>query len=307
MPRKKPTSEWAKEKLDRLIEMTAIISKECQGQYAEPEYGFWSIKKEIALMFWIWPFLQIAKEYFKFFYYLDLFAGSGLMKADNVDFVGSPIVAMGSTLPEVKFDKYVCLEIDPSRKDMLEKRALIASKYFETFPPTIFQADCNLELDKILKNHCPNDRACFLAFVDPQRITDLKWTTLHTLLTHGKGDIILNFPTSPIVRNLRKLESQDALTDFFGDSMWREVDPHATAIVEYFVNKISEYRSWVDSFPVKDDQHHRLYDLIFATNSKGMKNAFDDLKERLNRIQTKDIRGLYSVIAGDQRQLPLFP
>jgi hypothetical protein len=70
--------------------------------------------------------------------------------------------------------------------------------------------------------------------------------------------------------------------------------------------KISGHRSQVDSLPVKDEQNRRLYDLIFATGSEGMKNALVDLKNRLNRIQTKDIRGLYSVVVGDQKQLTDF-
>jgi hypothetical protein len=110
----------------------------------------------------------------------------------------------------------------------------------------------------------------------------------------------------PIIRNLRVHESESAITDFFGDDSWRQVEPNAEAILEYFMRKISRYRSQVDSLPVKDEQNRRLYDLIFATGSRGMKNVLVDLKNRLNRIQTKDIRGLYSVVSGDQKQLTGF-
>jgi three-Cys-motif partner protein len=307
MPAKIPTDKWLRSKLDRLVEMTDLVSRECPDQYSEPEYGFWSIKKEIALMYWIWPFLQIAYNWFDSFYYIDLFAGSGLMKADDVSFVGSPIVAIGSTLSGKKFSQYICFEVDESRKSVLEKRAAVACRHFGTCDAKIFQSDCNIELDKILRDCCPSEKACFLAFVDPQRITDLKWTTLHKLLTHGKGDVILNFPTMPITRNLRVPESENALTDFFGDDLWRQVEPNAEAILGYFMRKMSVHRSQVESLPVKDEQNRRLYDLIFATGSKGMKNALVDLKNRLSRIQTKDIRGLYSVVVGDQKQLADFP
>lgn len=307
MPPKIPTGEWLRSKLDRLVEMTELVSKECTGQYSEPDYGFWSIKKEIALMYWIWPFLQIAYRYFDSFYYIDLFAGSGLMKADEVSFVGSPIVAIGSTLSDKKFSEYICFEVDENRKLALEKRAAVACKHFGTYDAKIFQSDCNIELEKILKEFCPIGKTCFLAFIDPQKITDLKWTTFHKLLTHGKGDVILNFPTMPIIRNLRVPESESALTDFFGDDLWRQVRPDAEAILEYLIRKISLYRAEVDSLSVRDERNHRLYDLIFATGSKGMKNVLDDLKNRLNRIQTKDIRGLYSVVAGEQKQLNNFP
>jgi three-Cys-motif partner protein len=306
MPRKIPTSEWLRSKLDRLIEMRDLVSKECPDQYSEPDYGFWSIKKEIALMYWIWPFLQIASKYFESFYYIDLFAGSGLMKAEDVFFVGSPIVAIGSTLLDKKFSQYICIEADESRKVALEKRAAVACKKFGTCDAKIFHSDSNIALGNILRECCPSDKTCFLAFIDPQKITDLKWPTLHMLLTHGKGDLIINFPTMAIVRNLRVPESRNAITDFIGDPSWSQIEPTAEAIVGYFEGKISLHRSKVDSLPVKDEQGRRLYDLIFATDSQGMKNVLDDLKNRLNKIKTKDIRGLYSVVTGDQAQLTGF-
>jgi three-Cys-motif partner protein len=308
VPRKIPTSEWLQKKLDRLIEMRDLVSKECPDQYSEsdPDYGFWSIKKEIALMYWIWPFLQIAPKYFDSFYYIDLFAGSGLMKAENVFFVGSPIVAIGSTLPDKKFSQYICIEADKSRKIALEKRAAVACKNFGTCDAKIFHSDSNIELGNILRECCPSEKTCFLAFIDPQKITDLKWTTLLMLLTHSRGDLIINFPTMAIVRNLRVPESESAITDFIGDSAWPQIEPNAEAILRYFESKISLHRSKVDSLPIKDEQGHRLYDLIFATGSQGMKNVLDDLKNRLNKIKTKDIRGLYSVVTGDQAQLTGF-
>jgi three-Cys-motif partner protein len=309
MPAKIPTGEWLQSKFGRLVEMTKIVSAECQGQYLEPEYGFWSLKKEIALMYWIWPFLQIASQHFVSFYYIDLFAGSGLMKADSYYFVGSPIVAVGSTLPDKKFSEYICLEIVKSRREALERRAVIAAKHFRTCCPRIFGVDCNKELPRILDDFCPRDRTCFLAFVDPEGISDLKWDTLHKLLVHGKGDIILNFPTSGIIRNFSQPQSEKALSDFFGDSGYKEISPTADNMVEYYKNKIASadgFRRTVDNLPITDESSHRLYDLIFATGSTGMSKVMSDMKKRLDRIKTKDFREIHRVIAGPQSQLTSF-
>jgi hypothetical protein len=79
-----------------------------------------------------------------------------------------------------------------------------------------------------------------------------------------------------------------------------------TDIEEAFDNYkfcISRLRAFVDSLEVRDKQHHRLYDLVFATNSRGMRNALTDLKRRLDKIQTTTIRGLYAVAAEGQKQL----
>jgi three-Cys-motif partner protein len=301
-----PTSDWLKNKLDRLVEMTEVVKKECPQQYseAEPAYGFWSIKKEIALMYWIYPFQQIAKNYFKSFYYIDLFAGAGLMKAENFFFVGSPIVAVSSTLKDKGFSQYICIESDEARKVALEKRIQATCTHFGTCKPKVFQGNCNVEIDRILKQFCPTDNTCFLAFIDPQGISDLKWKTLQKLLTHGKGDIILNFPTMGINRNLTIPECASVLTEFIGDDDWKECD--IEEVLDNFKGNLSQYRGVVDSIEVKDEHNHRLYDLVFATNSQGMKNALGDLKEKLNKIQTKDIRGLYAVVAEGQKQLDLW-
>jgi hypothetical protein len=78
---------------------------------------------------------------------------------------------------------------------------------------------------------------------------------------------------------------------------------NADNFLAHFKRRISVYRSEVDSLEVKDDKNHRLFDLVFATNSRGMKNALNDLKKRLDAIHTKDIKGLYSVVAEGQMQL----
>jgi three-Cys-motif partner protein len=298
-----PTSEWLRARLDRLLEITEVVKKLTPKLYSEPDpaYGFWSIKKEIALMYWAYPFQQIAKNYFKSFYYIDLFAGSGLMKAEKSFFVGSPIVAIASTLKEHQFSQYICMETSEERKVALEKRAEAACNHFGTCGAKVYLADCNVQLESVLKSCCPASDSCFLAFIDPQGYSDLKWKTVERLLRHGKGDIILNFPTMGINRNLKNPECASGLSDFFGDADWEDCD-----IEEAFENYkfcISELRAFVDSLEVRDKQQHRLYDLVFATNSRGMSNALSDLKRRLDKIQTKTIRGLYKVAAEGQKQM----
>jgi three-Cys-motif partner protein len=304
-----PTDEWLKDKLDRLVEMTEIVKKESPELYtpADPDYGFWSIKKEIALMYWSYPFQIIASKYFKSFYYIDLFAGSGLMKAENSFFVGSPIVAVNSTLKDKPFSKYVCVEFDPTRKAVLEKRMEKVCNHFQTCEPHVLQADSNKEIDTILKECGHEENTCFLAFIDPQKYTDLKWNTLEKLLKHGKGDIILNFPTMSITRNLGIEDCIPSLSEFIGDTYWTNLSMVNTEnVLEHFKGNIRRYRNEVDSLEVRDDLNHRLFDLIFATNSQGMKNVVDDLKKKLDTIRTKDIKGLYAVVAQGQKQMKDF-
>lgn len=315
MPQRIPTSKWLEAKLQRLFEMTNIILEVDTKQYNEPQYGFWSLKKEIALMYWIWPHLQIAKEYFRSFYYLDLFAGSGLMKAGEQYFVGSPIVALGATLPDVQFEDYIYVEIDRSRSSTLERRVKVAAQSYNTPIPKVINGDCNEDLSVILDMICKKGESnvCFLAFVDPEGIKDVQWKTIHGLLTHCRGDMILTFPTSGIVRNINMAKENEKLVQlfsaFFGDDGWKALEGDGDEVVEYYKSKlvnINGFRKAVHNIPVKDEMNHRLYDLIFATGSRGMSKAVSDLKRRLDRIKTKDIHLLSDVIIGDQPQLDSF-
>jgi three-Cys-motif partner protein len=229
------------------------------------------------------------------------------MKAENQFFVGSPIVAVNSTLKDKPFSKYVCVESDSKRKIALEQRMAKVCNHFQTCNPNVLQADSNKEIDTILKECGSQDNTCFLAFVDPQKYTDLKWNTLEKLLKHGKGDIILNFPTMSITRNLGIENCIPSLSDFIGDDQWTNFTVVNTDnVLEHFKQHIRQYRSAVDSLEIRDDLNHRLFDLIFATNSQGMKNVVDDLKKKLDAINTKDIKGLYSVVAQGQKQMKDF-
>ena len=304
-----PTSEWLKSKLNRLVEMTDVLKTISPEIYTEvdPDYGFWSLKKEIALMFWIYTFQTIANKWFDSYYYIDLFAGSGLMEAENCLFVGSPVVAVSSTLKEKPFCKYICIECDKARRDVLQKRIDKLCMHLEASGAEVIQADCNQEIGNILKEYSPKGKTCFLAFVDPQKYTDLKWTTLETLMRFGTGDIILNFPTMSLNRNITKIESRQSVSEFIGDEKWTHLSNlNIDNVLEHFKAKMNRYRRRVHSLTVEGDRNNRLFDLVFATNSRGMKNALDDLSTKLDAINTKTIKGLYSVVAQGQFQMSSF-
>jgi len=303
-----PTDEWLQDKLIRLEKMTDLVKEFSPSLYteADPNYGFWSIKKEIALMYWSYPFQIIASKHFASFYYIDFFAGSGLMKAEKDFFVGSPIVAVSSSLKEKSFSKYICVEYDLERKVALEQRMTHVCKDCQTCSPTVIQADTNKEIDTILKE-CSRDNSCFLAFIDPQKYTDLKWSTLEKLMKHGKGDIILNFPTMSITRNLGNADCLKSLSEFFGDDQWSTLSiVNTDTVLEHFKQNIRKYRNNVDSLEVRDETNHRLFDLVFATSSTGMNNVVASLKKKLDAIRTKDIKGLYAVVAQKQKQMKDF-
>ena len=313
MTRKKLSQhEWLERRLHRLIDLRDKILAVDSDVYGEPEYGFWSLKKEIALMYCIWPFLQIAKKYFESYHYLDLFAGSGMMKVDEKTFfVGSPIVALGGTPPDIEFNSYVCFEIEKRRAAILETRLKMVSSELGVGPCKVFKNDCNEQLPLILKSTCNDqpDKTCFLAFVDPEGF-EVRWDTIQTLLKHCKGDLLLTFQTSGILRNIERAKKDAALagtlTSFFGCQYWRELEVDEDAIVRFYMsrlNTIDGKNRTTYNIEVKDEKNHRLYDIILATGSTGMSKVISDLKQRLDRIRTRDIRSLSNALAGQSTQL----
>lgn len=97
-----------------------------------------------------------------------------------------------------------------------------------------------------------------------------------------------------VSRNLPIPECVPVLTEFLGDFKW--IGKNVEEVFNDYKRRIACYRHDVDSIEVLDEHNHRLYDLVFTTSSVGMKNALNDLEERLNQIKTKDIRGFYEVV-----------
>lgn len=308
-----PTADWILDKLKRLQEMTKVLQTISPEMYTpvDHDYGFWSLKKEIALMYLAYPFQNIANSpisHFSSYYYIDLFAGSGLMKvSDNQFFVGSPVVAIGSTLKNKPFSEYICIEADENRCNVLQQRLDAACTHYQTCKAKVVNADTNTEIGKVLRQNSPKGNTCFLAFVDPEKYTDLKWSTLETLMMFGKGDIIFNFPSMSVNRNLPNKESYPSLSTFVGDKKWVNMSPLTLdSFLEYFLNKMRLYRKEVHSVRVNGAGKNRLFDLVFATNSKGMNNSLQDLNSRLDGMQTETIEGLQQVALGKQKQLAGF-
>ena len=312
MPKKGiSTSDWLQDKLDRLVKMTEDLRQISPEVYTtvDHDYGFWSLKKEIALMYLAYPFQNIAKNHFSSYYYIDLFAGSGLMKAEDTFFVGSPVVAIGSTLKDKPFSKYICIEADQNRCKVLQQRLDAACNHYQTCKPEVVHADTNAEIGSVLQKYAPKGDTCFLAFVDPEKYTDINWSTLETLMRFGKGDVILNFPSHSVVRNLPTRTSAGAvasLSTFVGSSDWASQLMSLDDFLDFFKAKMRMHRREVHSITLFGDGRKRLFDLVFATNSAGMNNSLQDLSKRLDKIKTKTIKGLSEVANEKQKQLSGF-
>ncbi|MGD0176032.1 MAG: three-Cys-motif partner protein TcmP [Candidatus Bathyarchaeia archaeon] len=296
--------------------LLALKKHYLEGDTALPqdaEYGFWSLKKLIAINYLIPQFGRLARTgNFTHCYYLDVLAGSGLVKLENDTTIpGSAIVALAAPTTEPHFEKYFFIERDPSKSDLLKKRlkrvAETTDREYE-----VMAGDCNAVLPGILNAIYKSDQehTCFLALFDPEGYSETVWSTVESLLAHGKGDLIFNF-TEGIARNVEKARTDPSylpsLQRYFGesDNDWLQCDGYDRLIdhFSYRLGHVNEIRRTTFRIDVRGEDNRPLYALLIATGSSGYANIVNDLKKRLDVIEVRDLKSTYDQLVGKSRSI----
>ena len=107
--------------------------------------------------------------------YVDLFAGPGVCKIEGTEdrIPGAPLIAAHAPNP---FRKILLYELDQTSADACEERL---SKIISNSQFKFFRGDCNQEVSKIA-SEIPRGTLT-LAFIDPEKLDDLK-VTIHRSL-----------------------------------------------------------------------------------------------------------------------------
>lgn len=161
--------------------------------------------------------------------YIDLEAGPGKNKfRENGEVVlGSPLLALTTKHP---FDNYFLVEQDRDLFASLEQRVRQSER---TDRIVLFNEDCNSAINKIAAaiEHidCLKDSGKWdslnVAFVDPEGL-EVHWDTIATLGKRIRCDLVINFSTSGITRNIAsayKSPGETAIDRLFGNRKWRTV------------------------------------------------------------------------------------
>jgi three-Cys-motif partner protein len=274
-------------------------------------YGFWSLKKLIAIGYLIPQFGRLARTgNFTHCYYLDLLAGSGLVRLEEgVTFPGSAIVALAASTTEPHFEKYYFVESEPAKANLLKMRlGRVHGELRKEY--VVIPQDCNTALPGILDNIYRQDpkRSCFFALFDPEGYSETAWSTVQSLLARGKGDLVFNF-TEGIARNVEKARNVPSyvasLQRYFGDRDWMQCFGY-DKLIAYFSRKlesVDQIRRTIFRIDVKADDNRPLYALLIATGSSGYANIVDDLKTRLDRTTVRDLRSMYDQLTGRTRPI----
>lgn len=198
--------------------------------------------------------------------YVDLYSGPGKvrLREDGGIFDGSPLIALGYS--KVPFTTVVLCDIDDENISTLRARTAPYAGRTRIIP-----GDCNAMADKIvaaLPKHGLN-----IAFVDPFSLEPLHFATLAKLASLTRLDVVVNFPTQPVKRNLHHYLKPDnqTLDRALGTDAWRKnvrspSDVHL--VLDVLISQLENlgYTGTRNrTISVKNSTNTELYRLIFAS------------------------------------------
>ena len=154
--------------------------------------------------------------------YIDLLAGPGKNRfAPSGDIrLGSPLLSLMTKYP---FTNYFFVEKGPQQFTSLEQRVRACQLHDRVH---LSNKDCNEAIDEVIgvlseidRNRMHGRPSLNLAFIDPEGIEEIEWKTIEKLARQQRMDLIINFSSSAITRNIRRLSNSNRVTaidKFFG-------------------------------------------------------------------------------------------
>ncbi len=186
------------------------------AKYPTYDKGYWTGLKLILEKYYIPSYLNILALRMKVAY-VDLFAGPGLDKIGDqkVPIPGSPLVpiAVKDSLKKHQFSAFIFSETNLEFASALATRVNL---FPEIKPITqIMTQDANEVVEQLPEILKQRNIGHSLVFVDPEGL-QFKWTSLALLVSRMDCDLIINFPSSGIQRNLQNPDTRSAVQSFLG-------------------------------------------------------------------------------------------
>jgi len=305
-----------KERLQILLD----IGKKVPHEDPTNDYGSYTAMKLISVNYYSAVFSGVARhpnrrlEGFDGAVYLDLFAGTGLVKlSDTNDYVG------GSTLCALSnskgFDFCVSVEKNKERASALENRlsAIAPSEQFR-----VINDDCNECIDRaisIIKEKY--QKPIVLAFVDPEGM-EIRWSTLKKLSdAFFSCDFMINVSSSGSLRVAGKLkkgmtEVEETFSDYWGEdaeAVLREFAEGKAPETKYGEKIGTLGKPIGDTIPIRDNGDNIMYYLLgytrMTTGGSQYASAFKTLNDRFRNMDRNTVINILDHINGRGTR-PLF-
>lgn len=257
-------------------------------------------------------YIKIIKNHTENFYFIDLLSSSGITRVSkckdcNLEgkacseckyrnrikayMAGSPLLASTAITP---FKKMYFVDTQPKKLDVLGKRLkILEGKGMCKSPYALIQGDCNEVIDAVLAE-IKTGKYNFLVFVDNQGL-DAEWKTIEKLLD-CHCDIIINFPTSSINRDLHT----NAAKAFLGCQDISELG--SSEPIDYYLNKIRRTRT-AEAIRINTGIAFHYHLVLVTKQNPGFRAFIDSLKSTIERNTAEEAEMAFNIISGRQSTL----
>ncbi len=288
------------------------IDKYFEKQYSTAGGHYWTIAKLYSHAMYIPIFLQIGKQYFDKFTYIDTHAGPGIAKIakEKEDIMlGSPCIAfewpeiVRENVPQFRnipdFNRYIIIEKDKNITPIL-KQILKTEYSFED----VKENDCN----RVLKKINLEEKELAYMFVDPfgDIDTQLKYDTLKTFVENRNVDLLLVLMSSFLIRGIKSIKDPVkkayVLKHLFGDPKLDIINEKS--IIEKYIQILNDmgYKT-TRSIPITYKKG-TIYNLIIAVKKENAEWVFNFEEYIKERISSYDgIKTVFEQIRGRQKTL----
>lgn len=308
--------EWILNHLEQLTAHSDALVDLAPTPDTDPTYGPLTALKLFLVISEIDVYTQIVPKKFKYPYYIDALAGSGIthVNSHDISLAGSPLIA--ATMSHQPLERYYFIEEDSDRAETLAARLDYLHENTTISIPRerceIRNADANQEIPNIIdeiKQH--GDTYGFrhvnrCAVVDNEGL-NVKWQTIDALMQIW-GDTLINFPATGISRRRGKAR-HDLITRFFGTTAWKDCDTEAE-----YRNLYCDRLAATAAVPLKQrsvrvnsrtEAKRYYYDLLYNTrrteNDSPYAAAIDALKTRYERLDGDDVAAILDLIYGAEQ------
>ena len=293
--------DWVKRRVRSLFSDVDSWANDSDITYEKVDV--WTVKKLLAIDWYLLPFHRIAKKNFEYIAYIDFFCGSGLMRFGSEKYSKKHLCKGSALIPLFRadmhpFTEYFFFDTDKAKVEALRKRIERVKREKTLNPALIFNLPELLPFEQSSRKlfgprGLLNKKPLSLVVVDPEGYAEVRWDLIENILHYGKVDLIMTFMTFGILRNrgiaLKDLTGSHArgLDAFFGDSGWRDLDT-ADDILRYYCDKIRRLGYQVRTVSVNEQGRRRVYDIIFASKNPAVgERIFTDLENKMEDVTSE--------------------
>lgn len=267
--------------------------------------GYWTGLKLILVKYYVKPYLDIlAGGQGKKVAYVDLFSGPGLNLIGDrkVPVPGSPMIPLVINQSKYAFSSYIFSDTNSACTDALKRRMATLEKVDGS--TTILNEDANEVVKKLPELLDGVDHA--LVFIDPEGM-ELSWSSLCSLVNNLQCDLIINFPSTGIARNLHNPQTETTIKKFLG--LEQEIPQEATenwAIQKYRQNLAGIGKDISTEIMVQGPgafHYHLIPAMRLTQGGSPWFDVFRSAKERIQRLSGQVLGMIADQIDGRQEPL----